>query len=144
MVALGMSSANPQSEVDFSEFPCKGQLLTVFSMSTLSQVMAFIRLLPGCLECSHLRTAYLSFVGTTIRSQQISDTHHGRQGITAPLELLKVSLEIRRLWMSEKLANFLYHWILLYFSFNFHLSQEMFKYNRQVCTRNHPQCWWQQ
>ena len=54
------------------------QLLTVFSMpeSTLGQyttlrAIVFIQLIPGCPEYSCLRTAFLSFVGTTIWSANI-------------------------------------------------------------------------
>ena len=77
------------------------QLLTVFSMSesTLGQYitlrsMAFIQLIPGCPECNCLRTAFLSFVGTTTRSTSIrhslmmdKESQHCLNGSRSPVRL---------------------------------------------------------
>ena len=77
------------------------QLLTVFLtyMSMLCQyntlrTMAFIKLIPGCPECSCLRTRKLSIMKRVI----------------ALFKLLKISCEVRRQWMLEKPAKFLDYW----------------------------------
>ena len=88
--------------------------------NTTLRAMAFIRLMPGCPECSCLRTAFLSFMGTTTRSANTRYVIDDEQRNTALLKLLKVSCEIRGPWMSEKLEDILYHWVALSFSFNLH------------------------
>ena len=61
--------------------PCKGhnswpsfRCQSTLGQYTTLQAMAFICLRPGCPECSCLRTAFLSFVGTTTWSANIRNS----------------------------------------------------------------------
>ena len=78
MVVLGMSSVIPQSKADFSVLPCKGHNSCLSfrcqSPHWVSASYGFHSVDPGCLECSCLRTDFLSFMGSAnIKHSSMTD-----------------------------------------------------------------------
>ena len=121
------------------------QLLTVFSMSTLGQyttlqAMAFIWLIPGCPKWSCLRTAFLSFKGTTTWSTNIRHSLMMDKESLCHLNCWRSPVKseghgcLRNLWTFCIIGS-------RCFSFNLHFCHRLFKYNQWVHARNHPLCW---
>ena len=149
MIVLNMSSVSPQSEVDFSVLLCNGRnsWLSFRCQSSLVQyttlgTMAFIRLIPGCPECSCLRKVFLSFVGTTTQFANIRHSSTDKESLCR-LNYWRSPLRSGGYECQRNLRTFCIigsHWVS-------HLTSTfvtgIFGHNQWMRAENRPLRWWQ-